>query len=130
MLEILIVYMFQTTGQLQSEVTQGPREWPVNLLLDLQAQPADVAEALERVLFNHGEDWSKTRRRTVAGLVVYVTHRWLKESTTGGGVAFGSKESAEEVVERLQNIAALDILTGHDQEILKNLLDGIPRLFQ
>jgi hypothetical protein len=51
------------------------------------------------------------------------------ESTSGGGVPFGSMENADAVLEALRAVADTDLLMGRDKDALRDALEATQRLF-
>jgi len=102
--------------------TQSPREWPVDLVLDVGVPSETVLAVLETLLYHEGEAWSTAKKRTVSALSVYVAQKWLGESTVGGGLPFGGEEGVTAVVELLRGLDASGILgAGRDADALREL---------
>ena len=125
----MLEYCFQTITAQQPFNTRGSREWPVDLMLDLSVPPETVLNALENLLFNDGADWSNSRRRIVAALIVHACQRWFVESASGGGVPFGSLENASTVLEALRAVADSDLCAGRDKDALRDALEATERVF-
>ena len=129
-LTLLLEYCLQPVTASQPANTRGSREWPVDLMLDLAVAPETVLSALESLLFNEGASWTAPRRRAVAALVVHACQRWFVESASGGGVPYGSVESATAALEALRAVAETDLCAvGRERDALRDALEATERVF-
>lgn len=126
-LKLLLEYMF--SSQADGKGRQLPREWPIDLVLDVGVPSETVLAVLESLLYHEGEGWSTSKNRTVAALAVYVAQKWLNESTVGGGLPFGGEEGVAAVVDLLRGLDASGILGGsRDGDALRDMWAAVQRL--
>jgi nuclear pore complex protein Nup155 len=125
---LLLDYIFQTIDQQHPDRTRGNREWPVDVLIDVDVPFESVLSVLENNFYNNELQWGVNRRRIAGALIVHVSERWLQESASGGGAAFGNVENTAAVLEALRAVQEAGLLAGRDADALRTMLERVQRL--
>ncbi|KAF2663175.1 non-repetitive nucleoporin [Microthyrium microscopicum] len=124
-LQILIDYNQGPEGRhsVDSQMN-GPRTWPVELLLELGIPIDTILIALEALLFDDTSS-SPQKRRTIADLVCYVSNKWLVESEASG-TPVGGEEALEVVAGVMEGVLESGVMgqaggLGAAREVLERV---------
>lgn len=106
-----------------------PRTWAVDIFLDLGLPHETLLPVLESVYYSNEAPFTGSKRRGIAGNVVYLLRKWYEASDRSGErVLFGSEENGQLVRECLVGLSrGADALDSRDRREAEELLAVIAR---
>ena len=78
-----------------------------------------VFDVLEAMLYANEAPFVGTNRNVIAGDLLYLVTRWLRDSTRGGGILFDGETGAARVDQMLQTLLQVGAQAGLDQDALR-----------
>lgn len=105
-----------------------PPTWAVDVFLNLDVPHETLLQVAERMFYSNEQPFVGIKRRVIAGHIVYLTDRWMKDSVRKGErVVFGNEETAAQVLDLLEGLIRGDSLAGKEKEEAELVLNGARR---
>ncbi|QIX00710.1 hypothetical protein AMS68_006227 [Peltaster fructicola] len=103
-----------------------PQHWAVDVFLDLEVPYETLLHATEQVFYSNESPFTGTKRRVIAGDMIYIAVQWLKDSLRKGErVLYGSEENASMITDLLAGLLRGDSLVGEDRRQAEDLSNEI-----